>query len=522
MLALIRSSCSSWRLTLAAGFLVALLLTAATAQSAAAEYGEPVPGQHVYDTTDLLTPEEIADLEARAAAVEAAGAPIVVYLQARDASQSETEADARALMDAWDVQSAPGAHDGVVMFFNLRPGNLRRGQVFIYAGEKHFDGGNLPESELQRIIDEEMIPLLRENQTAEGIGAGLDAIAHSLTNGPPRQPIHKWLARTVTAGRFSIANIASAAVSIFMVLTGLATYQARSITRSPVVPTTRKPDDTPPAIAGALVAGRVTQYQLEATLIDLAQRGALVFEPADKGGMQIRLVDPSLVRAPYERALWTSLELMSQKTGAISGEALGELWRFWGRARAELQAQLEANGLFDREGKGRRPVRLAIMVAVPVLLGVVAAESIANGSGTPFGAVLIALGVLGAMLLSARVPDTTALGQSMAVPWRGYMEGIVAAAYDRTAELDLDEAFPYAVAFGVIDKLDKRIREASAAGWQPIWFEMRRRSSGSRSDDDWYFYHYWHDYHRASKRSSSSSSSSDSASSGGGGAGGRF
>src|SRR5690606_2035845 len=157
MLALIRSSCSSWRLTLAAGFLVALLLTAATAQSAAAEYGEPVPGQHVYDTTDLLTPEEIADLEARAAAVEAAGAPIVVYLQARDASQSETEADARALMDAWDVQSAPGAHDGVVMFFNLRPGNLRRGQVFIYAGEKHFDGGNLPESELQRIIDKEVI-----------------------------------------------------------------------------------------------------------------------------------------------------------------------------------------------------------------------------------------------------------------------------------------------------------------------------------------------------------------------------
>ncbi|MBX5446378.1 TPM domain-containing protein [Sphaerobacter sp.] len=518
MLAFVRSSWSSWRLILAAGFVVALLLPTGTAR--AAEYGEPVPGQHIYDTTGLLTPDEIADLEARAAAVEAAGAPIVVYLQARDASQSETEAEARALMDAWDVQSAPGAHDGVVMFFNLRPGNLRRGQVFIYAGEKHYDGGNLPESELQRIIDEEMIPLLRDNQTAEGIGAGLDAIAHSLTNGPPKQPVHKWLARLVTAGRFSIANIVSAAVGMFMFLVGLATYQARSISRSPVVPTTKKPDDTPPAIAGALVSGRVIHHQLEATLIDLAQRGALAIEPAGGGTVQLRLVDRSRIKAPFELALWTSLELASRGTGVVPGEVLGELWRFWGRARAEVRSQLEASGLFDREGISRRPVRLAMVVAVPVFLAVIAAESVAHGSSMSFGAVLIALGVLGAMLLSARVPETTPLGQSMAVPWRGYKEGIVAAAYNRSAELDLDEALPYAVAFGVVDKLDKHIREASAAGWQPLWFNMTRRSSSSSGDD---FYYYWQDFHRSTRRSSSSSSSSsDSASSGGGGAGGRF
>ncbi len=83
----------------------------------------PVAGQHVYDCANLLTQAEITTLEADAVAVERAGAPTVVYLQIRDATAQQTLNDARDLLNRWNIESRHGAGDGVVMFFNLQPGN---------------------------------------------------------------------------------------------------------------------------------------------------------------------------------------------------------------------------------------------------------------------------------------------------------------------------------------------------------------------------------------------------------------
>src|SRR5262245_17714992 len=92
-----------------------LLLSPANAD----EFGPPVPGQRVYDRAQVLTQDELRDIETHAAAVARVGAPTVVYLRLQDASRSETERNARDLMDAWNVQSAPGAQDGLVVFLNL-------------------------------------------------------------------------------------------------------------------------------------------------------------------------------------------------------------------------------------------------------------------------------------------------------------------------------------------------------------------------------------------------------------------
>jgi uncharacterized membrane protein YgcG len=133
----------------------------------------PVKGQHIYDCAHLLTPSEMTTLEADAAAVDSAGAPTVVYLQVRDATAQQTWQDAVDLMNRWGVESSPGAHDGFVMFLDLQPGNLRHGEVALFAGAKHYQHGNLPQTELDRIRTDVMTPLLANGQTAEGIAAGL-------------------------------------------------------------------------------------------------------------------------------------------------------------------------------------------------------------------------------------------------------------------------------------------------------------------------------------------------------------
>ena len=118
----------------------------------------------MYDRAGILTPGEIADLETHAAAVERAGAPTVVYLQARDASQDETIQDGRDLMQAWNVESSSGARDGVVIFLNLQPDDLRHGEAAIIAGQKWNDKGVLTDRENQRIYDDVMQPLLQRRE----------------------------------------------------------------------------------------------------------------------------------------------------------------------------------------------------------------------------------------------------------------------------------------------------------------------------------------------------------------------
>src|SRR5437588_9377823 len=53
----------------------------------------PVAGQHIYDCAHLLSSDEISMLEARAAAVDSAGAPTIVYLQARNATPQQALQD---------------------------------------------------------------------------------------------------------------------------------------------------------------------------------------------------------------------------------------------------------------------------------------------------------------------------------------------------------------------------------------------------------------------------------------------
>src|SRR5579872_6961494 len=117
-----------------------VLLTLSTALAFAdSNFGTHVPGQHVYDRANVLRADQLQNLEARAARLDALGAPTVIYLRLESASQAQAQQEARELMDAWDVESSHGAHDGFVMLVDLTPGNTEHGQVAMFAGAQHAD-----------------------------------------------------------------------------------------------------------------------------------------------------------------------------------------------------------------------------------------------------------------------------------------------------------------------------------------------------------------------------------------------
>src|SRR5688500_650927 len=139
--------------TLLSRLAVLVVLAAAPWQTtiAAEDFGQPEPGRRVYDRAGILTTAEVERLEERATTTTATGAPTIVYLRRQDADAEETVVDAAELMEAWAVESAPGANDGLVLVLNIDPDDPGRVDVGLWAGATHADG-DLPERELERIV----------------------------------------------------------------------------------------------------------------------------------------------------------------------------------------------------------------------------------------------------------------------------------------------------------------------------------------------------------------------------------
>jgi uncharacterized protein (TIGR04222 family) len=520
----------TWRLNPFPALIVMLVLIIALAApfaspafAASNDFGQPTPGTHVYDRAGALTPAQVAALERDAQAVATAGAPVVVYIQADSADYDETEDDAKKLMDAWDIQSAPDARDGLVLLLNLKPNDLKHGQFAFYAGKAQLSG-NLPQYELQRIFDDQMKPLMAKGDLAGGLSAGLQAVAGSLTNGPappPEPSAFTRFARSVSDGPISLLNVLAVFFAAIYAWLAKRVWDGRPRATHSLAPTTERPGDMQPALVGALVAGKISNDQIVATILDLARRGALAIEQSGKKRADIRLIDESLVRGDVEQSVWHSLSVRADDDHVVSSHNIEAARGEWGDARELLREHLENRGWYDpRASAKRRPVYL-LTAGLVVLL--VAAFVLIIAGQRAWGA--MGLGVLFAAIVSGfgammSYPDTTQSGNDMAESWRAYIEGIKQAKSNRTpdAKLDLDDAMPYATAAGVASALSKRLQQASDDGYTPLWLGPSNRQFGG----GYSAFAAWMAFNSTVTPSSSGSGSVGGASAGGGGAGGSF
>lgn len=472
----------------------------------------PVAGQHIYDCAHLLTPSEVGLLEAKAAAVDHAGAPAVVYLQARNATAKQALQDAIDLMNRWHVESRPGARDGFVMFFDLQPGNLRHGEVALYAGAKHTQrGGHLPIDELTRIRTDVMTPLLASGQTAAGIAAGLDMVASDLRYGPPPPPAYQTVAAAIGGIPLSlVALLFAGVVALLWVRLARRAPMGGETALQPVA----SPSDLLPALAGALVKGRVSDLQIEATILDFARRGFLVIEPLDKNHIRMRLLAEAAGLTGYEQEVWNGLDQGAGAERTLSGADIAALRRNWSWPKTLLRRELDQRGWYDTEGAARRRRPLYIAGALG-WLGAAAAVALillSKEGWAGFGLVIFLGAGTAAFIRAYLAPDTTVEGAFVAASWRAYAQTLKARAYEPNLDTDL----PYIVALGLIGSLGPRLKAASEQGYAPAWF----RSDGDQRAPASGFYPYWVVIHSSMAPTSMSGGSAAGGYSGGGAAGG--
>jgi uncharacterized protein (TIGR04222 family) len=448
---------------------IAVLSFALTAHAAFSITG-PEPGKRVYDTAGVLSPSEIKDLETHAQALTNAGTPCIVYLQARNATRDETRQDAQNLMTSWDIESKPGARDGFVMYFNLQPGNLKHGQAFLFAGQKYVNGGALPESKLQHIYDEVMAPLLLQGKIAQAIAAGIDAVMHDVTAPLPGQSANPWLFERLPANIVAILLLILAYLAWRWVRDGARRLPAKAKRVTP-------PNDLAPALAGAIVRGRLTRDLLQAALFDMARKDLIELAYDEERGVVIRINEDheQRVEPDAEQAIWSLLEHSHSSEGAISAKDLRKNRTGWGQVEIAIRKGLYSRRWFDPRVFQRRRLlyALAIVAAVVAFFAFFSALAREDAWG------LIGLGALigvavGCILLALWGPETTQRGEAAASQWRGYLRGLEEAARNPDEHVDLDEALPYAVALGARRFLANRFARARDHGEAPSYLGLDR------------------------------------------------
>lgn len=479
------------------------------------------PDQRVYDETgSSLSTEQVVDLNARLDELLANGADVIVFVRALDASPEETLDQVEALQQAWVATTGTNQDNAVAILINRNPNDPEDARAGIFVGTS-YDDGNVPEDEQRAIVDDELIPPLREGDVFGSLMGGLDRLESSIRNGPPKSAFERWSSDAGSSWLPWVGVLLAIPGGLF---SASAFRDRQTITRTEMHPTTDRPDDLEPALAGALAHGGAQPSAVSATMLSLAERGALTIEPESKGGtfsspkVQVRLVDESQATSDFDRKLWS--ELTREAEGdLVPSKSLQKMAGKTNLLEPLIKTRLSEFGWIDTNASKNRNWLVVIgLVAIGVaVFGIVVA---AMGGGWMMLLGVAALFVVGiaALTMSAKYSTLTKQGQEAALPWDAYKRGLKTAAKDRTISFDLDKVFVDAVALNLGGDFDDRLKEAAREGIPIRAFRDQQGQTNSMSSGA--AFPYWIAYSTAFSSSSGSAASSSTVSGGGAGGGG--
>ena len=425
--------------------LALLALGASPAVAAGPPFPDPVDGQGVYDTADVLSQgvegaaeSMIDDIEDRS------GVEIVVYTQVDPGiSEDENLNNAKQLIDQWGVGRA-GFDDGLVLMIGMAENRIN-GRVSLYGGAG-FLGAYASEEAMKTIIDEEFVPAARNADFDGAVLATLQEIDERVT--PQRRDRLETL---------RVVNSALGLIGAPLLLLGSLGWSWRRwrregddprLTDSPSILMAGPPADMTPALATVVRKGSSSDHTLNTLLAELASTGRLSFHNLDRvstarsddtpdaatdPAIEVRADagDDTELRAPQRKA-WDTLKSLAGGSGRLRRD------RLW-RVNSELSPIKRA---FEEEavrlGWLERMPSPAIngMTAVAAGLALLGGAAIWAGLSVPMSGALLAgaavvLGGIGTFLFARAMSQRTRNG--------AYVDAMLTA-YRRTLQKTMDQA----------------------------------------------------------------------------------
>lgn len=462
-----RSPRSRW-VVVAAAALVSVVALAGCSDEGEADprdFSDLTSGERVYDDSgDALTGAQVQGVAQQLQTLKTrTGADVVVVVRELDADPEDTLDQVEALQRAWVAEAGIDQDTAGAILINREPGTDDEARAGIFVGST-FNDGNVPRDEQEAIVEDALVPPLRDGDVAASLAAGIDRLGSSIVNGPPTNglgdfadgPGSTWLPW----------------VGLAVTLLGLGAlgrmFSRRPRPSSPAMPATRsRPDrDTGAPLAAALALGAAQPSAVPAVILDLAARDAVLIEQDKEQGrsskrtVRIRLLDETKVRDGVDRAVWD--QLAEQADGdVVDSTGLGKVAGDAGPVTDVVKQDLRARGWLD-PGYGPAIAGVTILALLGSVLLILAL--VVTSGGAPLMLVTaIPAGVLVLLTFFLAVGRSrlSAAGRDAALPWQAYRDGIKQAGKDDSLALDLDAALPDVIAMNLSSNLNDRLEAAT-------------------------------------------------------------
>ncbi|MCB0079077.1 MAG: DUF2207 domain-containing protein, partial [Anaerolineales bacterium] len=261
------------------------------------------------------------------------------------------------------------------------------------------------------------------------------------------------------------------------------------------------PDGTPPGVVGTLLNEKADMRDVMATLVGLAQRGAIritELEPeksffgSESHDYRYELLDKSIAKGKAETLIINRLFSGGQREVEVS-ELRNKFYSTVPKVKNALYDEVVSKAWFaSNPAKVRsRYIGLGITVALLMICGGFMLTSILQGEFnlTPAIACLpFSLALLGiaAAIIGPRMPAKTQLGSEAASKWRAfkrYLDEIERYPDEMEKKRELWDAYlPYAIAFGMEDRYMKMFEQVGAQ--VPTWYNPYGYSRGTYYGSD--------------------------------------
>lgn len=170
----------------------------------------PLSEKHIYDPYRMVSDKDESSLEYDATRLEAYGVPALVYIRFSEETPAQSQAYADDLRTSFGVESAPGADDGLVILVNTSFYSSRTGTIILSNGTNTLPVQGLDEATLTRILEEDMMPRLRQNKLSEALSVGLRRFgyyAEFIPGAPPTTSSRQDAAASAIAVAAPIATL---------------------------------------------------------------------------------------------------------------------------------------------------------------------------------------------------------------------------------------------------------------------------------------------------------------------------
>ena len=176
--------------TVLAVLMLYLLLPGVPEVTAAQAEPDPPPKTlpYFYDPSDVFPEDQQVTLTRDARLMQRSGIPSVVYVRTASADEvgkKSSRAFADTVRREWNVESAPGADDGLVILLSFVPDNPAASTAVASWGTSTFDDSGLTPEYIQSVLDRDVSTLLDMEFPFEAMVYGLRQIRYGGIYFPP-------------------------------------------------------------------------------------------------------------------------------------------------------------------------------------------------------------------------------------------------------------------------------------------------------------------------------------------------